>query len=221
MSPEAVLERYRQAFRSTWRDDSPIFGVRFVVLDSETTGLDTRRDRLVSIGAVAVREEAIVLEDSFEVLLKVAYNTASVVVHGITREASRAGLDEASALTELLDYLGDGVIVGHHIGMDIEMLDNALERCFGLRLENRHLDTLGLALHLQRDGVLGDDPPLQGYSLDALCRRFDVAPYDRHTAPGDAFLTAQVFLHLLRLAQRAGRDTLGALCEPYREAEGE
>jgi DNA polymerase III epsilon subunit-like protein len=69
--------------------------------------------------------------------------------------------------------------------------------------------------------VLGDYPPLQGYSLDALCRRFDVAPYDRHTAPGDAFLTAQVFLHLLRLAERAGRDTLGALCEPYSEPDGD
>lgn len=217
MSHEVVPERYRRSFRETWRDDSPVAEVRFVVLDSETTGLDTKRDRLVSIGAVAVRDETIVLEDSFEALLKVAYNTASVTVHGITREASRAGLDEGRALEAFLDYLGDGVIVGHHIGMDIEMFDNALGRHFGMGLVNRHLDTLGLTLHLQRDGVLGTDPPLPGYSLDALCRRFSVAPYDRHTAPGDAFLTAQVFLHLLRLAERAGRDTLAAVCEPFEE----
>jgi DNA polymerase-3 subunit epsilon len=44
---------------------------------------------------------------------------------------------------------------------------------------------------------------------------FGVIPYDRHTAAGDAFITAQIFLRLLRLASRHGRDTLGRLSEPF------
>ena len=62
--------------------------VRFVVLDSETTGLDPRKDRIVTIGAIAVVNHEILIEDSFEALLKVAYNSSAVTVHGVTREES-------------------------------------------------------------------------------------------------------------------------------------
>ena len=56
MSEPAVLRPLpRAASRHTWTDDTPIEQVRFVVLDSETTGLDPRTDRLITIGAVAVR----------------------------------------------------------------------------------------------------------------------------------------------------------------------
>ena len=83
--------RYFAHFENSWTDETPVSEVRFVVLDSETTGLDPRRDRLITIGAVAVENGEICLDDSFEVLLKMDYNHASVTVHGITRdEASQA-----------------------------------------------------------------------------------------------------------------------------------
>jgi DNA polymerase-3 subunit epsilon len=189
--------------------------VRFVVVDCETTGLDPRRDRIVSIGAVAVQEEQIVLGDCFEVLLRVTHNTAATLVHGITRAEARFGMQERDALLAFLAYLGDGVIVGHHIAHDLAMLNAACRRQFDLELQNRHLDTLGLTLHLERDGAFGHEAPLEGTSLDALCTRFRIVPYDRHTAPGDAFLTAQILLRLLRYAERQGRRHLAALTEPY------
>jgi len=83
-------------------------GVRFVVLDTETTGLDPRRDRIITIGAVAVVDGEILLDDSFEVLLRMAYNNSSVTVHGITRDEAAAGMEEREALRLFLDYLGDG-----------------------------------------------------------------------------------------------------------------
>ena len=206
---------YRAAFAHSWSDDSPAKEVRFVVLDSETTGLDPQRDRLVSIGAVVVQDGEILLEDSFEALLKVAYNTSSVTVHGVTREQAAGGLDEAEAVAAFVAYLRDGVIVGHHIGHDVAVLSAATERHFGFALANRHLDTMALTLHLERDGAFADMPPIRSFSLDALCALFGVVPHDRHTAPGDAFLTAQVFLKLLRLAERCERTRLGPLCEPW------
>ena len=118
-------------------------------------------------------------------------------------------------LTRFLDYLRDGVIVGHHIGHDIGMLDVACERHWGFRTMNRSLDTMDLTLHLERDGAFAARPPIRQFTLDALCSMFDVIPHDRHTASGDAFLTAQVFLRLLRLAARHGRTTLSRISEPY------
>ena len=203
-----------------WPLDTPIDQARFVVLDSETTGLNPKKDRIITIGAIAVINHEILIEDSFEALLKVEYNSAAVTVHGVTREESLAGLDEPEALQQFLAYLGNGIIVGHHIGHDIEALSCALERHFGTRLTNLSLDTMDLTLHLEADGAFAGRPMAQGFSLDGLCDMFGILPHDRHTAGGDAFITAQVFLRLLRAAKRVGRNTVALLCEPYVAAAG-
>jgi DNA polymerase-3 subunit epsilon len=214
MNPAAVA-RYRQAFQNTWADDTPLEQVRFVVLDSETTGLNPRVDRLVTIGAVAVRAGEILLDDSFDALLRLEQNTTAVTVHGITRDETRHGVEEPVALERFLDYVRDGVIVGHHIGHDIATFDAGYERLGHAPLRNRSLDTMDLTLHLERDGAFAGRPPIRAFTLDALCEMFGVIPHDRHTASGDAFITAQVFLRLLRLAARSGRTTLGRVSEEF------
>jgi len=211
----AFLARYLRHFKSTWREDTPASEVRFVVLDSETTGLDPRKDRLITIGAVAVRHDEIVLEDSYETLIRQDFNTSSVTVHGITREHTLNGVEEPEALESFLDYLADGVIVGHHISHDVEMLNAGYDRYFGFKLQNRFLDTMALTLNLEKDGAFTQRGPIRQFELDALCEMFGVIPHDRHTAPGDAFITAQVFLRLLRLGKKFGRTTLGAVAETY------
>ena len=210
-----LVERYRRCFTATWSDDTPIDRVRFVVLDSETTGLNPRTDRIITIGAVAVHDGDIVLDDSFDALLQIARNTSAVTVHGITRDETQGGMDEREALERFLDYLQDGVIVGHHIGHDITALNVAYERHWGFELSNRSLDTMDLTLHLERSGAFAERERIREFTLDSLCDMFGVIPHDRHTAGGDAFITAQVFLRLLRLASRHGRDRIGALCEPF------
>ena len=214
MTP-SFLEHYRACFRSTWSDDEQIDRVRFVVLDSETTGLNPNTDRIVTIGAVAVVGGDIVLEDSFSALLQVDRNTEAVTVHGVTRDEARRGVPEPEALARLLEYLRDGVIVGHHIGHDIATIDAACERHWGVRLMNRSLDTMDLTLHLERNGAFAGRPPIRHFTLDALCTLFGVIPHDRHTATGDAFITAQVFLRLVRLASRSGRGTLARITELF------
>jgi DNA polymerase III subunit epsilon len=199
----------------SWALETPIEQVRFVVLDSETTGLNPRKDRIVTIGAVAMSNHEILIEDSFEALLKVEYNSSAVTIHGVTREESLAGLDEPEALERFLAYLGDGVIVGHHIGHDVETFNAGYERHFGFRMENASLDTMDLTLNLERDGAFAGRDEIREFSLDALCTLFDIVPHDRHTAPGDAFITALVFQRLLRLAAKHGRTTLAGLLERF------
>ena len=215
MTGSSLAERYRARFDATWTGETPIEQVRFVVLDSETTGLDRHTDRIITIGAVAVCAHEIVLEDSFDALIEVAENTSAVTVHGITRDEARGGLTEEEALSRFLDYVKDGVIVGHHIGHDIGVLDAGYERGWGFRTLNRSLDTMDLTLHLERDGAFAGRPPIRSFTLDGLCDMFGVIPHDRHTASGDAFLTAQVFLRLLKLAVRQGRTTLAQIGEPF------
>lgn len=199
----------------SWTDETPIEQVRFVVLDSETTSLDPRTARLITIGAVGVRDGEIHLEDSFEVLLRVSHNTSAVTVHGVTRDESQSGLEEPEALRLFQDYVKDGVIVGHHIGHDISTLNAGYDRNFGFTIDNRSLDTMDLTLHLERDGAFAGQEQIGNFSLDGLCTLFGVIPHDRHTAAGDAWITALIFLRLLRLAKKHGRTTLGRLAEPF------
>lgn len=210
-----MKQQYLSAFETTWDDATPANLVRFVVLDTETTGFDPRRDRIITIGALAVHNGEMLLDDVFEVMLRLAYNNSSVTVHGVTRDEASEGMEEGPAIAEFLAYLRDGVIVGHHIGHDIQALNVACDRHFGLELKNRWLDTMDLTLHLNDDGAFAGRAMTGGFSLDGLCEMFGITTHDRHTAGGDAFLTAQVFLRLLRAAKAAGRTTLGSLCVPY------
>ncbi|WP_221032655.1 3'-5' exonuclease [Actomonas aquatica] len=219
----AVRAAHEAAMAAAPSDGTPVEAVRFVALDCETTGTDAKHDRIVTIGAVTVSDGEILLEEQFEALLQVSHNTSAVLVHGVTAEqAAEWGQSEAEAMVDLLGYLQGAVIVGHHIGFDVEVISRACERCLGFGLRNRWLDTMGLTLHLEDAGAFGplleassSAPPFRDFSLDGLCRRFGVLPHDRHTASGDAFLTAQIFLKLLSLAKHHGRETLGAVAERW------
>jgi DNA polymerase-3 subunit epsilon len=183
-------------------------GQRFVVFDQETTGLNPESDRIVSIGAVAVKDGEIVLEDIFEEVLRVSIATPAVLVHGILPEDSRQGRDMTEAVPDFLDYIGTDVLVGHHVGFDRAILRVAATRV-GRSVPNAALDTMRIALALEEVGVLKLEG---GFELDMLCQHFGIVPHDRHTAPGDAFLTAQVFVRLQRLCDRHGFDVM-SLCE--------
>jgi DNA polymerase III subunit epsilon len=220
---EDVVRRYLRCFSPSWDEELGWENARFVILDTESTGLDAKRDRLVSIGAVSSMHFQLFLEDVFEVFLPIAHNTSAVHVHGITRElAAERGMPEAEAIAGFLDYLRDGVIVGHHVRHDVAMLEEATRRHFGLeRLSNLVVDTMDLTLRLEELGRMTRSPfeEQPDFSLDGLCRRFAIPPHDRHTAMGDAFLTGQIFIKLLKRAKRADLLRLGQLTEPYSPPE--
>jgi len=209
---EAAGRRFLRACEATAPDDTPPDQVRFVVLDCELTGLDPKTAKIVSIGAVGVKDNEIVLADSFDQLVRIYFNTSAVTVHGVTREESQAGRRVEEVFEDLLVYLGPAVIVGHHIGFDLTALNMVAEQFFGVTLPNRSMDTMRLAIALERAGAL-EPQENADFSLDSLLRRFSIEPHDRHTAAGDAYLTAQIFQRLLARAKRLGVSRLGALLE--------
>ena len=165
----------------------------FVVLDTETTGLDPERDRILSIGALRVHQGRILVKEALELYLQQEhFDSQSVPIHGILREDAHHRISEAEALRLLSEYIGDAEIVGHHIGFDRAILQRGLSRQGLKPLRNACLDT---GLLYQK--TLLKTPLLRKkefYSLDDLARRFDLARTDRHTALGDAYLTAMALL---------------------------
>ena len=189
------------------------FATHHMGLGSHRASSEQIAAKLITIGAVAVCGGEIVLSDAMEETIWTSYNSPSVTVHGITRDQTRDGVEEPQALEAFLKYLRDGVIVGHHIGHDITTIDRATGRHFGIKLQNRSLDTMDLTLSLKDGGAFSHKPAFDDFSLDGLCELFRIEPHDRHTAGGDAFITAQIFIRLIRLARKFGRGTLGSLME--------
>ncbi|PPK86729.1 DNA polymerase III epsilon subunit [Neolewinella xylanilytica] len=199
---------YADSFQSPPPPGTPLHELPVVVLDAETTGLDVRRDRILSLGALRVSGNSISLADKFEAYLPVPDGfdgSESVSIHGIIPNSSRYDhTDEPTLLAEFLTYLGSKVIVGHHIGFDVEMINRSLLRHGAPPLRNAVVDTADLAKRLRPAGYW---TPRHDYGLDALAKRYTIPLSDRHTALGDCYITAVLWLKLLRrLAVKLDRD---------------
>ncbi len=163
---------------------------RFVVFDCETTGLE-KSDVLLSIGAVAVVENRILVSDHFECFVaQENYRPNQIAVHGILKAGESTKIPEQEAIQKFLVYIKNATLVGHHIAFDIGMINNALKKMGLPKLKNKSLDTDAL---FQKYKHLASE---QHTSLDKLCEHFQIPKSDRHTAIGDAFLTARVYLKL-------------------------
>lgn len=166
--------------------------IRFVSLDTETTGFNFDKDRILCIGAVAIRNNKILVSDSFEVYIKQdVFNKETVKIHGIRKDGKEIKVTEEEAMIQFLDYLGDAVIVAHHTKFDMTMINNALRRVGGGTVRSRQLDT-----NYIHKKIATDDRFKKTYSLDELCAIYNVKKHDRHTALGDALITAYLFLKL-------------------------
>ncbi|MCB9284385.1 MAG: 3'-5' exonuclease [Lewinellaceae bacterium] len=210
--PSFWLE-YLEQNRHPQGKNTPLEEVCFVVFDTETTGLNPRIDRILSIGAVRVKGEQIDLNRSFEHILQqtdIPINREAIGIHGIMPGESRTGKEEVEALADFVSFIGNSILVGHHLHFDVSILNEALRRHKAGKLKNPAIDTRQLAVRLEKGLVPSDHKPGQ-YSLDALCQRYQITTSDRHTAAGDAYITAILLLKLLSRLKKRGVKTLGQL----------
>lgn len=178
--------------------DKNILPHRWVVFDTETTGTTPSRDKIVSFGAVAIQGLEIVPEDSFECVIRIPFNSSSVVVHGITKEQSqREGIEEFDAIKQFSEYVGDACLVGHHVDFDVIVVNHARVRHGMSIMGNGSIDLMRLVLALEEAGAIPVRENPHDFSLDGLLEQYGVGKADRHTATGDSFLTAMVFLQLI------------------------
>ncbi|PRX40637.1 3'-5' exonuclease [Salegentibacter salegens] len=173
-----------------------IAGNRFVVLDTETTGFDIKKDRMLSIGAVAIKNKSINIADGFEEYIsQKTFNPKTVKIHGIIQNERIETLLEEEAVKAFLKYIGNSVLVAHHAGFDIGMINEALSRMGLPKLKNKVLDTVNLYRGTRIISNLINRE--KSYSLDEIAETYNIDIKDRHTAAGDAFITAIAFLTIL------------------------
>ena len=208
--PAPEWEVYLQNFASPFSNQQTLEEVSFVVLDLETTGLNSRKDRMLSLGAIRVDNLEMKVGERMEYFVRQeSYSpNQSIGIHGIMPGQAAAGIEEDELLKKLLLFLGRRVIVGHHIGFDVAILNRAMKRVYGKPLQNKVIDTVQL---VRKWDSLSFNRPHRNLGLDEVCRRWNIPLHERHTAAGDAFLTAILFLKLCGKLQVRGTRTLGAL----------
>lgn len=185
-------------YPSFWKDYLTFFDTksntrRYVVFDCETTGLDSKEDRILSIGAVTIVNNQIIINDYFEVFIsQTIFNASSVPIHGILKDGNEEKSTEKEAMIDFLNFIKDATLIGHHTAFDIEMINEALNRLDAGKLKNQYMDTDIMYQKLKHF------PAEQHTSLDELCTIFKIRKTDRHTSSGDAYITALLFLKLKR-----------------------
>ncbi len=202
MNLREIYLRIRFGKRDAWRRfyrkpplDSPIESVRFTVLDTETTGLNARRDTLVSVGAVKVLEGlSLDLSTSFHRFVRVGnIRREAIEVHGITpEEISRFGDSPEKVIGDLMEYITGTVVVGFNVEFDRKFLERHITRIYHIPFPFYRLDVLSL---WRRMGG-------QVASLEEVAKALGVPVTGVHSAIDDAYITALIFLKLIAPIRR-------------------
>ena len=209
---------YQAHFQEQPQRDTPIRELRFVVLDTETTGLNPQNDAILSIGAVAVRDQQIWIADRFEAFLPQEHKLGTkdleaVAVHGILDKHANRQQATSEILIDFLAYLGSSIFVAQHAAFDFGILQTAYKNHLQGHLLNKTLDTAYLARRIDdpsRSNYMNPTKAKQ-YGLDHLCQRFGIPIEGRHTASGDALLTAILLVKLLSRLEARGVTKWGQL----------
>jgi DNA polymerase-3 subunit epsilon len=188
-----------------------IFDTVIVSMDFETTGLDTRKDDILSIGYVEMQHGAIRLASATHIYLEAqqAIPEASAVIHRITDDmAADAGKPLSEIMTDLLGYLKGKVILAHHADIERTFLQKACNELWGFAPVFPMIDTLELARQwFDRRNMHFSPGELRLFNLRD---RYGLPRYPAHNALTDALSTAELFLaqldyigdaHKLRLKQ--------------------
>lgn len=189
--------------------------LRAVVVDVETSGLNLRRDRLIAIGAIGMRDSRLALADSFRAVLRqeIASNDANILIHGIGGTEQTQGEPPADALLRFLEFCGKAPLIAYHSPFDESMLDRAMRRHLGIAFSRNWLDLAWLA------PALLPEQARSTRGLDAWLESFNIGVSKRHDALADAIATAQLLQVLQHHGEAQGMHSAAALREAAQSQE--
>lgn len=167
--------------------------VEIVALDLETTGLDPKKDSILSFGLVQLTRMQIQLETALHEVIRIEKEIPeqSAIIHGITDDHAAQGTPLEQVLPEILQRLAGKVMLVHYANIEQKFLDAACRELYGAPFVIRTIDTLVLAQRLFeiRNATIqsGD------LRLFNLRPRYNLPHYQAHNALSDALATAELF----------------------------
>ncbi|MBQ2612244.1 3'-5' exonuclease [bacterium] len=162
-----------------------------IVLDTETTGLDYKKERMVEFAAVRLENGKI--KESFQTLINPEQHIrkSSIAIHGITEEMVADAPTEAEAMPKILEFMGDHPFVAHNAVFDYSFLNEASIRTVGRELTNQRIDSQQMFKEVF--------PELDSHGLEPLTNKFNVELTNHHRAMADTMGLALAYPQLKKL----------------------
>lgn len=218
--PHPLLKKNSELFRN-FSQGRPLSEYTFVVCDTELTGLNKRRDEIISIGAVKIVNLHIELDQTFHQYIRPSSieHTKSTLIHRITPEQLRTMPSMEDILPEFIEFCGDALLVGHYIALDVAFLNKAALELLGGTVSNPTVDTMRMAKAYKEASFMesyGHSNRSTSYNLNDLSREFSLPLFKAHDALEDALQTAYLFLYLVKKMKQGRIRTLKDLYEAGR-----
>ena len=179
----------------------------YVALDCETTGLDTQRDAIVSIGAVTIHKQRILTSQRLELVVQPQRSVPgeSIRIHQLRESDVAHGMPLHEAMQQLLHFIGSRPLVGYYLEFDVAMLNRAIRPLLGTGLPQHKIEVSRL-YYAHKFSQL---PPSQQHDLADIDLRFGTMMADlglpqlpAHRALNDAEMAALAFVKLRALGQK-------------------
>ncbi|MBL8414180.1 MAG: 3'-5' exonuclease [Propionivibrio sp.] len=209
---EVILSPEQQEVIKAWQQlpavdlDCSHMHSRYVIVDIEASGLDTDKDHLISIGAMALVDGKIDFKDAFQVVLRQdqVSSNENILIHGIGGLTQSAGMDPVEALLAFLRYIGKSPLVAYHAFFDQSMIEKAMGDYLGMELGQTWID-LAWVLPGLFDFQIGTR-----VELDDWLELFGIDNFLRHNAVSDAYATARLLQVVIAAAIQQGADSPGS-----------
>lgn len=175
----------------------------YIVLDTETTGLNPKKDEILSIGAVKIKDNQILTSQSFEIFIKPVeeISAESIKIHHIRPSDIEHGVSINEALEKLLEFIGNRSIVGYYISFDIKILSTYLKKMIGVSLPNESIELSSMYYKRHRKQSAHEFVDLK---FDTIMKELDLPRLGQHDALNDAIMSAMMFLKLQQIPEYKG-----------------
>lgn len=154
---------------------------RYVVFECEATGLDADKDKIITIRAIAIENDAIHIKDYMEVFIKQTE---------IPSQGNEEKVIEAEAIIQFLNFIKSATLVGYSVSFDIDITNQALDRLDLGKLKNEYMD---ITIMYQKYKNLNENTEI---TLDELYTLFNIKKMNKHMASTDVYTMALLFLKL-------------------------
>lgn len=173
----------------------PYEGDEVVVFDTETTGLDTKKDEVLSIGAVKIKGDKILTSQSFEIFVKPSkqIRQESIKIHHIRPCDLEQALEPLEAMRTFLEFIGNRPLVGYYLEFDIAMINRIIKPWLGINLPNPQTEISGLYFDKKIALIPQGNIDLR---FDTILHDLNIPRMGQHNALNDAIMTAMVYIKL-------------------------
>ncbi|OPH34694.1 3'-5' exonuclease [Moraxella lacunata] len=167
-----------------------------VSFDCETTSLNVKEAHIISIGAVKIRGNRILTDESFYVLVKPEgiMSATNVTIHGLRPKDLKDGLDTETAIRQFLDFVGGRTLVGYFLEYDVAMVNKFLKPMAGITLPQKQIETSRI-YHAQETRHKYYDAEID-LKMATMVNALGIPDLPRHDALNDAINVAMMYLAL-------------------------